>query len=119
MTSMNESETTAYSRVREARNPHRPGIMDYAEALFDDFIELHGDRLYRDDPAVVGGIARFHGIPVTVIGHRKGRTTEERVHNTFGMASPEGYRKHFLRGYNAKYCQRFVFSFFLPPVSSY
>ena len=93
VTSMNESETTAYSRVREARNPHRPGIMDYAEALFDDFIELHGDRLYRDDPAVVGGIARFHGIPVTVIGHRKGRTTEERVHNTFGMASPEGYRK--------------------------
>ena len=90
---MNESEMTAYSRVREARNPHRPGIMDYAEALFDDFMELHGDRLYRDDPAVVGGIARFHGIPVTVIGHRKGRTTEERVHNTFGMASPEGYRK--------------------------
>ena len=90
---MNGSETTAYSRVREARNPHRPGIMDYCEALFDDFTELHGDRLYRDDPAVVGGIARFHGIPVTVIGHRKGRTTEERVHNTFGMASPEGYRK--------------------------
>ncbi len=84
---------TAYERVLLARKQGRPGILTYIDALFDDFLELHGDRLYRDDPSIVGGIARFHQLPVTVIGHRKGRNTEENIRVNFGMTSPEGYRK--------------------------
>lgn len=83
----------AYERVLMARSKERPGIKDYIEQLFDGFMEMHGDRLFRDDPAVVGGIAMFHGIPVTVIGHRKGKTTAEQIRYNFGMASPEGFRK--------------------------
>lgn len=88
-----KKELTPYEKVLEARKPDRINIMEYIDALFDDFIELHGDRLYGDDPALVGGIATFHGIPVTVIGHRKGKNTEENIKYRFGMASPEGYRK--------------------------
>ncbi len=84
---------TPYERVKLARDKDRPGIEDYIEALFDDFIEMHGDRLFRDDPSIVAGIARFHGMPVTVIGHRKGKTLDEHLKYNFGMASPEGYRK--------------------------
>ena len=89
-----ENETSvSYEKVKLARKKDRPGITDHIHALFDGFIELHGDRLYRDDPSVIGGIALFHDIPVTIIGHRKGRTTEEQVKYNFGMTSPEGYRK--------------------------
>ena len=83
----------AYRKVLLARSTERPGVTDFIEALFDGFLELHGDRRFRDDPAVVGGIGFFHGTPVTVIGHRKGRSTEEKIQCSFGMASPEGYRK--------------------------
>ncbi len=71
----------------------RPTIDDYVKTLFDDFTELHGDRGYADDAAICAGIATFQGIPVTVIGHRKGKTTEENIKANFAMAHPEGYRK--------------------------
>lgn len=84
---------TAWERVAIARNPKRPGAVDYIDALFPDFFGLRGDRLSREDPAIVGGIATFHGHPVTVIGTRKGKTLEENMACNFGMPSPEGYRK--------------------------
>lgn len=90
---MKKQNITAYDRVLLARSKDRAGIMDYIDALFEDFIELKGDRLGKEDGSVVGGIAMFHGIPVTVIGHRKGKTTEENIKYNFGMTSPEGYRK--------------------------
>ena len=83
----------AYDRVLLARSKDRPGILDYIEALFDDFVELKGDRLGKEDGSIVGGIAFFHGKPVTVIGHRKGKTTQENLECNFGMTSPQGYRK--------------------------
>ncbi len=89
----NEKNITAYERVMLARAKDRPNITEYIEALFDDFVELKGDRLGKEDQSILGGIAMFHGIPVTVIGHRKGKTTEENVLYNFGMPSPEGYRK--------------------------
>lgn len=84
---------TPYERVQIARKKNRPTITDYIDGLFDDFIELKGDRLGAEDESILGGIATFHGMPVTVIGHRKGRTTEENIKYNFGMTSPEGYRK--------------------------
>lgn len=90
---MNKETQTAYERVLQARSKERAGIMDYIEALFTDFVELKGDRLGKEDESIVGGIAMFHKIPVTVIGHRKGKSTEENVKYNFGMTSPEGYRK--------------------------
>lgn len=90
---MEKQNITAYERVLLARSKERAGIMEYIETLFTDFIELKGDRLGKEDGSIVGGIAMFHGIPVTVIGHRKGKTTEENIQYNFGMTSPEGYRK--------------------------
>lgn len=84
---------TAAERVNIARNPQRPNITDYINSLFTDFFELKGDRLFREDGAILGGIAFFHGRPVTVIGTRKGRTAEENIQCNFGMPNPEGYRK--------------------------
>jgi acetyl-CoA carboxylase carboxyl transferase subunit alpha len=84
---------TAAERVALARSADRPGTADYIRALFTDFFEQRGDRLCGEDPAVLGGIARFHGRPVTVIGTRKGRTLEENLRCSFGMPNPEGYRK--------------------------
>lgn len=84
---------SAYDRVYLARHIGRPNIKEYVTDLFDDFIEMHGDRLYRDDASIYGGIAMFNGIPVTVIGTVKGKTVEENLDCNFGMASPEGYRK--------------------------
>jgi acetyl-CoA carboxylase carboxyl transferase subunit alpha len=84
---------TRWERVQLARHPGRPFTLDYIDLIFDDFIELHGDRLYSDDPAIVGGIALLEGRPVTVIGHQKGRDTKENIARNFGMANPEGYRK--------------------------
>src|SRR5580765_6922591 len=80
-------------RVMVARHPRRPYTLDYLSTIFTDFIELHGDRLYRDDPAIVGGWARLDGLSVMVIGHQKGRDTKENLKRNFGMAHPEGYRK--------------------------
>lgn len=91
---MTEKKTvSAYERVQMARKQDRPLITDYINNLFDDFIELKGDRLLREDSSILGGIALFHGIPVTVIGHKKGRNIEDNVLCNFGMPSPEGYRK--------------------------
>ena len=80
-------------RVQVARHPRRPYTLDYLSTIFTDFIELHGDRLYRDDPSIVGGWARLGGLSVMVIGHQKGRDTKENLKRNFGMAHPEGYRK--------------------------
>ncbi len=83
----------AWARVLLARHPHRPYTLDYVSMLFTDFTELHGDRRYADDPAIVGGFARFEGRPVMLIGHQKGRDTKQKLQRNFGMPNPEGYRK--------------------------
>ncbi|WP_084739363.1 acetyl-CoA carboxylase carboxyltransferase subunit alpha [Thermobrachium celere] len=87
------NKLTPWDRVMLARLNERPTSLDYIEMIFDDFIEFHGDRLYGDDPAIVGGIATLNGIPVTVIGEQKGRNTKENLYRNFGMPHPEGYRK--------------------------
>jgi len=84
---------TPMQRVMVARHPRRPYTLDYLSTIFTDFIELHGDRLYMDDPAIVGGWARLGGTSVMVIGHQKGRDTRENIKRNFGMPHPEGYRK--------------------------
>lgn len=84
---------TPWQRVMIARHPERPGTIDYIKMIFEGFMELHGDRFYGDDPAIIGGIAKFRGQPVTVIGHAKGKDTKENLVRNFGMPHPEGYRK--------------------------
>lgn len=84
---------TPWQRVQLARHPQRPHMLDFVERLFPNFTELHGDRRYGDDAAIVSGLAEFEGISVVVIGHQKGRTTSENIRRNFGMAHPEGYRK--------------------------
>ncbi|MCD6452469.1 MAG: acetyl-CoA carboxylase carboxyltransferase subunit alpha [Acidobacteria bacterium] len=84
---------TRWQKVLMARHPERPYTLDYIELLFDDFLEIHGDRRFADDPAIVGGIAFYKGMPVAVIGHQKGRDIKQRLHRNFGQAHPEGYRK--------------------------
>ncbi|MCM3903416.1 MAG: acetyl-CoA carboxylase carboxyltransferase subunit alpha [Pyrinomonadaceae bacterium] len=86
-------EKSAFERVQLARHPDRPHTMDFIERLFEEFVELHGDRRFADDPAIICGLARFHGLPVVVIGHQKGRDTKQRSYRNFGMPKPEGYRK--------------------------
>jgi acetyl-CoA carboxylase carboxyl transferase subunit alpha len=86
-------ELTPMQRVQVARHPRRPYTLDYIDALFTDFVELKGDRLFRDDPAIVGGWARLDGRPVVVVGHQKGRNTKDNLKRNFGMPHPEGYRK--------------------------
>lgn len=83
----------AWERVYLARLAERPGAVDYIQAIFPDFLELHGDRCFGDDPSIVGGLATLEGRPVTVIGNRKGRDAKENLQYNFGMAHPEGYRK--------------------------
>ncbi len=83
----------AWQISQVARHPQRPYTLDYVAGLFTEFEELHGDRAFADDPAIVGGLARFQGEPVMVIGHQKGRDTKERQYRNFGMPRPEGYRK--------------------------
>ncbi|HJH10590.1 MAG TPA: acetyl-CoA carboxylase carboxyltransferase subunit alpha [Metalysinibacillus jejuensis] len=82
-----------WDRVQIARHANRPTTLHYIEGLFDNFLELHGDRLYGDDAAIIGGIASFNGQPITVIGHQRGKTTKENIKRNFGMPHPEGYRK--------------------------
>jgi acetyl-CoA carboxylase carboxyl transferase subunit alpha len=84
---------TPMQRVMIARHPRRPYTLDYLSTIFTDFIELHGDRLFRDDPAIVGGWARLAGQTVMVVGHQKGRDTKDNIRRNFGMPHPEGYRK--------------------------
>src|SRR5499426_2544138 len=87
------SELTPWQKVQLSRHPARPYTLDYIERLFEGFIELHGDRRFADDPAVVGGFGTFDGMPVLVLGHQKGRSTKEKVLRNFGQPKPEGYRK--------------------------
>src|SRR5438128_9817595 len=84
---------TPWQVAQVARHPQRPYTLDYVAALFSDFEELHGDRSFADDPSIVGGLARFNGQSVIVIGHQKGRDTKEKIFRNFGMPRPEGYRK--------------------------
>ena len=90
---LRNSVEDAWDRVQKSRLKDRPVGTDYISGLFDDFVEMHGDRYFGDDPAIVGGVARFHGVPVTVIAQEKGSTTKENLKRNFGMPSPEGYRK--------------------------
>src|SRR5687768_13632709 len=84
---------TPWQKAQVARHPGRPYMLDYASALFEDFTELHGDRRFADDPALVCGFARFRGRPVALLGHQKGRDTKQKIYRNFGMPKPEGYRK--------------------------
>ena len=83
----------AWQRLQLARHPQRPQTLDYIQLLFEDFLEIHGDRAFADDPAMVCGMAKYHGSPVMVIGQQKGHDTKQRVARNFGQAKPEGYRK--------------------------
>lgn len=87
------SNLQPWDRVQIARHPERPTTYDYIDALIEDFIELHGDRNYGDDAAIVGGLGKLNGNPITIIGHQRGRDTKENVRRNFGMPHPEGYRK--------------------------
>ncbi|EMT53120.1 MULTISPECIES: acetyl-CoA carboxylase carboxyl transferase subunit alpha [Brevibacillus] len=84
---------TPWQRVQLARHPERPTTLDYIDHIFTDFLEVHGDRLFGDDLAIVGGIAKLDGRPVTIVGHQKGKDTKDNIKRNFGMAHPEGYRK--------------------------
>ena len=87
------SKLTRWQRVKLARHPRRPYTLDYLKLIAPNFMELHGDRRYGDDPAIVGGLAVIDDLPIVVIGHQKGRDTKENIYRNFGMAHPEGYRK--------------------------
>src|SRR5262249_19651460 len=84
---------TPWQRVLVARHPNRPNTLDYVERLFTNFDELHGDRRFADDHAIVAGLAEFNGAPIAVVGHQKGRDTKQKIFRNFGYARPEGYRK--------------------------
>ena len=105
------AEKTAAERVALARHPQRPNITDYIDGLFTDFFEQRGDRACREDPAILGGVALFHGRPVTVIGTRKGNTLEENLRCNFGMPGPEGYRKALRLMKQAEKFRRPIFTF--------
>lgn len=102
-------------RVQLARHPERPYTLDFVERLFEDFVELHGDRRFADDPAIVCGSARFHGLPVMIVGHQKGRDTKSRKLRNFGMSKPEGYRKALRLMKMAEKFGRPIFSFIDTP----
>ena len=106
---------TAFERVQLARHPDRPYTLDFVERLFEDFVEVHGDRRYSDDAAIVCGFARFHGMPVALVGHQKGRDTRQRQIRNFGMPKPEGYRKALRLMKLAEKFDRPIFSFIDTP----
>src|SRR4051812_2455978 len=91
--SSEDSSKTAFEKVQLARHNDRPYTIDFITRLFKDFVEIYGDRRFSNDPAIICGFANFHGIPVAVIGHQKGRDTKQRQFRNFGMPKPEGYRK--------------------------
>jgi acetyl-CoA carboxylase carboxyl transferase subunit alpha len=100
-----------WQRVQLSRHIDRPYTLDYIERLCSEFVELHGDRNFSDDPAIVGGLARFRGQPVVVVGHQRGRTTAEKVRRNFGMPRPEGYRKALRVFQLAERFRRPIFAF--------
>ncbi|WP_096152999.1 MULTISPECIES: acetyl-CoA carboxylase carboxyl transferase subunit alpha [Bacillus] len=91
-----------WDRVQIARHPERPTTLDYIQRIFTNFLECHGDRFYGDDAAIVGGIAKYNDIPVTIIGHQRGKDTKENIRRNFGMPHPEGYRKALRLMYQAE-----------------
>jgi acetyl-CoA carboxylase carboxyl transferase subunit alpha len=105
------SRLSPWQRALVARHPKRPYTLDYIGLLFTDFIEMHGDRKYADDPAIVAGLACYKGAPVAVMGHQKGRDTKEKVRRNFGMPRPEGYRKAVRVMRLAEKFQRPLFTF--------
>lgn len=105
------SHLTPWQQALVARHPRRPYTLDYINLLFSDFVEIHGDRKYSDDPALVAGFATYRGTPVAVIGHQKGRDTREKVRRNFGMPRPEGYRKSMRVMQLAEKFQRPLFTF--------
>lgn len=109
------SKLTPWQISQVARHPQRPYTLDYVESLFTDFEELHGDRNFADDHAIVGGLARFNGQTVMVIGHQKGRDTREKIHRNFGMPKPEGYRKALRLMYLAERFSLPLFTFIDTP----
>ena len=90
---MSSSHYKAWDKTELARHPQRPYLLDYIDRIFTEWSEIHGDRGYADDPAIVAGMARFHGEEVMIVGHQKARDTKQKVYRNFGMPNPEGYRK--------------------------
>jgi acetyl-CoA carboxylase carboxyl transferase subunit alpha len=113
--SQQENSRTAFERVQLARHPDRPYTLDFVERLFEDFTEIHGDRRYGNDSAIVCGFAHFHGMPVLIVGHQKGRDTKQRQFRNFGMPKPEGYRKAIRAMKLAEKFDRPIFSFIDTP----
>ena len=110
-----EHLSTAFERVQLARHADRPHTLDFIERLFEDFAEIHGDRRYADDSAIVCGFARFHGMPALIVGHQKGRDTKQRQFRNFGMPKPEGYRKAIRAMKLAEKFERPIFTFIDTP----
>src|ERR1700730_4800765 len=110
-----DDSRSAFDRVKLARHPERPYALDFIERLFEAFGALHGDRRFADDPAIVCGFARFHGLPVVIVGQQKGRDTKQRGYRNFGMPKPEGYRKAMRAMKLAEKFQRPIFCFIDTP----
>ena len=108
-------DVTPWEQVKLARHPDRPYTLDYISRIFTDFREIHGDRNFGDDNAIIGGMARFRGNPVMIIGHQKGRTTKDRIFRNYGMPKPEGYRKALRLMHLAEKFRRPVFTFIDTP----
>jgi acetyl-CoA carboxylase carboxyl transferase subunit alpha len=106
---------TPWQRVQIARHPERPTTLDYIKDIFTDFLELHGDRTFGDDKAIVGGIAKLDGQPVTIIGHQKGKDTKDNIARNFGMPHPEGYRKALRLMHQAEKFNRPIICFINTP----
>ncbi len=115
MAEQTQDPQTAFERVQLARHPERPYTLDFVERLFEDFTEIHGDRRYSDDSAVVCGFARFHGMPTLIVGQQKGRDTKQRQFRNFGMPKPEGYRKAIRAMKLAEKFARPIFTFIDTP----
>jgi acetyl-CoA carboxylase carboxyl transferase subunit alpha len=105
------SKLTPWQKVQISRHPQRPHVQDFINLIFRDYIELHGDRRFEDDPALIGGMANFHGEPCIVLGTQKGRDTKQKLHRNFGMPKPEGYRKAMRLMKLAEKFSRPVFTF--------
>ncbi len=105
------AKLTPWQKTQIARHPNRPYMMDYVSALFTEFIEVHGDRRYGDDPAMVTGLALYKDRPVALVGHQKGRDTKQKIYRNFGMPKPEGYRKALRVMQLAEKFRRPIFTF--------
>jgi acetyl-CoA carboxylase carboxyl transferase subunit alpha len=109
------ADLDVWKKVQLSRHPDRPYFRDYIALLFEDFVELHGDRTFGDDPAIIAGFARFEGEIIAIVGHQKGRTAKDKAHRNFGMAHPEGYRKAIRVMQLAEQAGRAVFTFIDTP----